>query len=131
MPRKRNSVDLRLLEELTAVSKELGKVSPRDFRKISSPNFRKMSFDRIGGDRRLDRTMGHRKASLEFRRSPDFRRGDYRYRKNATSTLLIVEPHASGYKTRRLLVPLIEFAGSSRSIDSASTVPGTCSTRRR
>ncbi|XP_014472568.1 PREDICTED: uncharacterized protein LOC106743336 [Dinoponera quadriceps] len=78
VPRKRNSIDLRLLEELTAVSKELGKVSPRDFRKISSPNFRKMSFDRIGGDRRFDRTMGHRKASLEFRRSPDFRRGDYR-----------------------------------------------------
>lgn len=78
VPRKRNSIDLRLLEELTAVSKELGKASPRDFRKISSPNFRKMSFDRIGGDRRFDRTMGHRKASLEFRRSPDFRRGDYR-----------------------------------------------------
>jgi len=78
VPRKRNSIDLRLLEELTAVSKELGKISSRDFRKISSPNFRKMSFDRIGGDRRLDRTMGHRKASLEFRRSPDFRRGDYR-----------------------------------------------------
>ncbi|XP_011329854.1 uncharacterized protein LOC105274990 isoform X2 [Ooceraea biroi] len=78
VPRKRNSIDLRLLEELTAVSKELGKASPRDFRKISSPNFRKMSFDRIGCDRRFDRTMGHRKASLEFRRSPDFRRGDYR-----------------------------------------------------
>jgi len=66
------------LEELTVVSKEFNKASPRDFRKISSPNFRKMSFDRIGGDRRFDRTMGHRKASLEFRRSPDFRRGDYR-----------------------------------------------------
>ncbi|XP_070517794.1 uncharacterized protein [Cardiocondyla obscurior] len=78
VPRKRNSIDLRLLEELTVVSKEFNKVSPRDFRKVSSPNFRKMSFDRIGGDRRLDRTMGQRKASLEFRRSPDFRRGDYR-----------------------------------------------------
>ncbi|XP_020292049.1 uncharacterized protein LOC109858825 isoform X2 [Pseudomyrmex gracilis] len=79
VPRKRNSIDLRLLEELTAVSKELSKTSPRDFRKISSPNFRKMSFDRIGSDRRFDRTkMGHRKASLEFKRSPDFRRGDYR-----------------------------------------------------
>lgn len=79
VPRKRNSIDLRLLEELTVVSKEFNKVSPRDFRKISSPNFRKMSFDRIGGDRRFDRTtMGNRKASLEFRRSPDFRRGDYR-----------------------------------------------------
>lgn len=78
VPRKRNSIDLRLLEELTVVSKEFSKASPRDFRKISSPNFRKMSFDRIGGDRRFDRTMGHRKASLEFRRSPDFRRGDYR-----------------------------------------------------
>ncbi|XP_039306267.1 uncharacterized protein LOC105205243 isoform X2 [Solenopsis invicta] len=78
VPRKRNSIDLRLLEELTVVSKEFSKASPRDFRKTSSPNFRKMSFDRIGGDRRLDRTMGFRKASLEFRRSPDFRRGDYR-----------------------------------------------------
>ncbi|XP_036143941.1 uncharacterized protein LOC105834335 isoform X2 [Monomorium pharaonis] len=77
VPRKRNSIDLRLLEELTVVSKEF-KASPRDFRKTSSPNFRKMSFDRIGGDRRLERTMSHRKASLEFRRSPDFRRGDYR-----------------------------------------------------
>ncbi|KMQ87413.1 transmembrane protein 200a [Lasius niger] len=79
VPRKRNSIDLRLLEELTAVSREFSKASPRDFRKISSPNFRKMSFDRIGGDRRFDRTsLGHRKASLEFRKSPDFRRGDYR-----------------------------------------------------
>lgn len=78
VPRKRNSIDLRLLEELTVVSKEISKASPRDFRKTSSPNFRKMSFDRIGGDRRFDRTMGNRKASLEFRRSPDFRRGDYR-----------------------------------------------------
>lgn len=79
VPRKRNSIDLRLLEELTAVSRELSKASPRDFRKVSSPNFRKMSFDRIGGDRRSDRTsLGHRKASLEFRKSPDFRRGDYR-----------------------------------------------------
>ncbi|XP_070157879.1 uncharacterized protein [Polyergus mexicanus] len=79
VPRKRNSIDLRLLEELTAVSKEFSKASPRDFRKISSPNFRKMSFDRIGADRRLDRaSLGYRKASLEFRKSPDFRRGDYR-----------------------------------------------------
>ncbi|XP_011874406.1 PREDICTED: uncharacterized protein LOC105565647 isoform X2 [Vollenhovia emeryi] len=78
VPRKRNSIDLRLLEGLTVVSKEFSKASPRDFRKVSSPNFRKMSFDRIGGDRRFDRTMGQRKASLEFRRSPDFRRGDYR-----------------------------------------------------
>ncbi|KAG7210566.1 hypothetical protein KM043_012084 [Ampulex compressa] len=78
VPRKRNSIDLRLLEELTVVTKESMKTSPRDFRKISSPNFRKMSFDRIGGDRRIERTMGQRKASLEFRRSPDFRRGDYR-----------------------------------------------------
>ncbi|KAM0732120.1 hypothetical protein ACS0PU_001662 [Formica fusca] len=79
VPRKRNSIDLRLLEELTAVSKEFSKASPRDFRKISSPNFRKMSFDRIGGDRRLDRaSLGYRKASLDFRKSPDFRRGDYR-----------------------------------------------------
>ncbi|XP_050446744.1 uncharacterized protein LOC126849174 isoform X1 [Cataglyphis hispanica] len=79
VPRKRNSIDLRLLEELTAVSKEFSKASPRDFRKISSPNFRKMSFDRIGGDRRFDRaSLGYRKASLEFRKSPDFRRGDYR-----------------------------------------------------
>ncbi|XP_011638754.1 uncharacterized protein LOC105428257 isoform X2 [Pogonomyrmex barbatus] len=78
VPRKRNSIDLRLLEELTVVSKEFDKASPRDFRKISSPNFHKMSFDRIGSDRRFERTMGHRKASLEFRRSPDFRRGDYR-----------------------------------------------------
>ncbi|XP_072748857.1 uncharacterized protein [Anoplolepis gracilipes] len=79
VPRKRNSIDLRLLEELTAVSREFSKASPRDFRKISSPNFRKMSFDRIGGDRRFDRaSLGNRKASLEFRKSPDFRRGDYR-----------------------------------------------------
>ncbi|XP_012226676.1 uncharacterized protein [Linepithema humile] len=87
VPRKRNSIDLRLLEELTAVSKELSKTSPRDFRKISSPNFRKMSFDRIGGDRR-DRTMGHRKASLEFKRSPDFRRGDYRFSVDCTRYML-------------------------------------------
>ncbi|KAK2585892.1 hypothetical protein KPH14_010480 [Odynerus spinipes] len=75
---KRNSVDLRLLEELGAISKDSMKVSSRDFRKLSSPNFRKMSFDRIGGDHRMDKSMGHRKTSLEFRRSPDFRRGDYR-----------------------------------------------------
>ncbi|KAI4480015.1 hypothetical protein M0802_014292 [Mischocyttarus mexicanus] len=69
---KRNSIDARYLDDST-------KVSPRDFRKLSSPNFRKMSLDRIGGDHnRLDKSMGHRKASLEFRKSPDFRRGDYR-----------------------------------------------------
>ncbi|XP_012271501.1 uncharacterized protein LOC105694936 [Orussus abietinus] len=73
LPRKRNSVDLKLLEELDA--RRVG----RDFRKVSSPNFRKMSLDRIGGERRLDqRTPVPRKASLESRKSPDFRRTDYR-----------------------------------------------------
>ncbi|KZC12763.1 hypothetical protein WN55_04284 [Dufourea novaeangliae] len=75
--RKRNSIDIRLFEELTA-TKDLTKISPRDFRKISSPSFHKMSFDKIGSERRIERLMGQRKASLEFRRSPDFRRGDYR-----------------------------------------------------
>ncbi|XP_076645177.1 uncharacterized protein LOC143354741 [Halictus rubicundus] len=74
---KRNSVDIRLVEELAA-TKDLMKVSPRDFRKISSPSFHKMSFDKVGSERRIERSMGQRKASLEFRRSPDFRRGDYR-----------------------------------------------------
>lgn len=78
---KRNSVDVRYMEDLGPVTRDSSKISPRDFRKLSSPNFRKMSFDKIGGgEYRLDKpTMGHRKASLEFRRSPDFRRGDYRY----------------------------------------------------
>ncbi|XP_066599266.1 uncharacterized protein [Prorops nasuta] len=78
VPRKRNSIDLRLLEELGAIPKDSVKTSPRDFRKVSSPNFRKMSFDRIGPERRVEKTMGNRKASLEFRKSPDFRRGEYR-----------------------------------------------------
>ncbi|XP_076390536.1 uncharacterized protein LOC100878103 isoform X2 [Megachile rotundata] len=77
VPRKRNSMDIRLFEELTA-TKDLTKISPRDFRKISSPSFHKMSFDKIGSERRVERCMGQRKASLEFRKSPDFRRGDYR-----------------------------------------------------
>ncbi|XP_003489663.2 uncharacterized protein LOC100741224 [Bombus impatiens] len=77
VPRKRNSIDIRLFEELTA-SKDLTKISPRDFRKISSPSFHKMSFDKAGSERRIERMMGQRKASLEFRKSPDFRRGDYR-----------------------------------------------------
>ncbi|XP_060827768.1 uncharacterized protein LOC132913432 [Bombus pascuorum] len=77
VPRKRNSIDIRLFEELT-VSKDLTKISPRDFRKISSPSFHKMSFDKAGSERRIERMMSQRKASLEFRKSPDFRRGDYR-----------------------------------------------------
>ncbi|XP_034180616.1 uncharacterized protein LOC117604537 isoform X2 [Osmia lignaria lignaria] len=77
VPRKRNSIDVRLFEELTA-TKDLTKISPRDFRKISSPSFHKMSFDKIVTERRIERSMGQRKASLEFRKSPDFRRGDYR-----------------------------------------------------
>lgn len=77
VPRKRNSIDIRLFEELTA-SKDLTKISPRDFRKISSPSFHKMSFDKAGSERRIERMIGQRKASLEFRKSPDFRRGDYR-----------------------------------------------------
>ncbi|CAK9822958.1 hypothetical protein ANTRET_LOCUS1387 [Anthophora retusa] len=77
VPRKRNSIDIKLFEELTA-TKDLIKISPRDFRKISSPSFHKMSFDKTGSDRKIERSMGHRKASLEFRKSPDFRRGDYR-----------------------------------------------------
>ena len=76
VPRKRNSIDLRILEDLAV--RDLTKTSPRDFRKVSSPNFRKMSLDRIGGERRLDKSLSYRKASLEFRRSPDFRRSDYR-----------------------------------------------------
>ncbi|XP_023247616.1 uncharacterized protein LOC106639028 [Copidosoma floridanum] len=76
VPRKRNSIDMRILEDLT--TRDLAKVSPRDFRKISSPNFRKMSLDRIGGERRLEKTLGSRKASLESRRSPDLRKSDYR-----------------------------------------------------
>ncbi|XP_048505321.1 uncharacterized protein LOC105687762 isoform X2 [Athalia rosae] len=72
--RKRNSIDIRMLEELEF------KRSPKDFRKISSPNFRKMSLDRIGGDiRKVDRTpVGYRKASLDCKKSPDFRKKDYR-----------------------------------------------------
>ncbi|XP_076234280.1 uncharacterized protein LOC143179115 [Calliopsis andreniformis] len=77
VPKKRNSIDIKLLEELTA-SRDLTKISPRDFRKISSPNFHKMSFDKVGSERRMERSMGHRKASLDFRRSPDFPKGDYR-----------------------------------------------------
>ena len=79
MPRKRNSIDLRILEDITA--RDLAsKTSPRDFRKVSSPNFRKMSLDKIGSERRVEKSMmGFRKASFqEFRRSPDFRRSDYR-----------------------------------------------------
>lgn len=71
-------MDIRLFEELTA-TKDLTKISPRDFRKISSPSFHKMSFDKIVTERRIERSMGQRKASLEFRKSPDFRRGDYRW----------------------------------------------------
>ncbi|XP_076755203.1 uncharacterized protein LOC143425987 [Xylocopa sonorina] len=77
VPRKRNSIDIKLFEELTA-SKDFTKISPKDFRKISSPNFHKISLDKAGSERRIERFMGQRKASLEFKRSPDFRRGDYR-----------------------------------------------------
>ncbi|XP_053989073.1 uncharacterized protein LOC128881783 isoform X2 [Hylaeus volcanicus] len=74
---KRNSMDVKLFEELTA-TKDFTKISPRDFRKISSPSFHKISLDKVGNERRIERSMGNRKASLEFRRSPDFRKGDYR-----------------------------------------------------
>ncbi|XP_017885128.1 uncharacterized protein LOC108627998 [Ceratina calcarata] len=77
VPRKRNSIDIRLLEELAA-TKDLTKISPRDFRKISSQSFHRMSFDKTGSERKVDKSMGHRKASLEFKKSPDFRRIDYR-----------------------------------------------------
>lgn len=74
--RKRNSTDLRVLEELEF------KRSPKDFRKMSSLNFRKMSLDRIGGElKKFDRIttpLGYRKASLDFRKSPDFRKKDCR-----------------------------------------------------
>lgn len=76
MPRKRNSIDLRTLEELNV--KDSLKTSPRDFRKVSSPNFRKMSFDRLGSDRKSERSLGSRKASLDFKKSPDLRKHDYR-----------------------------------------------------
>lgn len=76
VPRKRNSIDLKTLEELNL--KDSLKTSPRDFRKVSSPNFRKMSFDRLGSDRRSERSLGSRKASLDFKRSPDLRKHDYR-----------------------------------------------------
>ena len=76
MPKKRNSVDLKMLEEINL--RDSLKISPRDFRKVSSQNFRKMSFDRIGNDRKSERSLGFRKASLEFKRSPDFRKYDYR-----------------------------------------------------
>ncbi|XP_058798865.1 uncharacterized protein LOC131668586 isoform X2 [Phymastichus coffea] len=76
VPRKRNSIDIKILEDL--VARDWSRTSPRDFRKISSPNFRKMSLDKLGGERRLDKSASFRKASLEFRRSPDFRRTDYR-----------------------------------------------------
>ncbi|XP_015112282.1 uncharacterized protein LOC107037957 [Diachasma alloeum] len=68
VPRKRASIDLRLTDEYGAMGILSRGSSPRDFRKTSSPNFRNMSFDRSSS----------RKASLEFRRSPDFRRADYR-----------------------------------------------------
>lgn len=76
MPRKRNSVDLRILEDIAI--RDVSKVSPRDFRKVSSPNFRKMSLDKVGGERRLEKSLGSRKTSLDFRRSPDLRKSDYR-----------------------------------------------------
>ncbi|XP_043282828.1 uncharacterized protein [Venturia canescens] len=78
LPRKRSSIDVRTSEELGLLPTPGGSCSPRDFRKISSPNFRNMSFDRIGGERRMEKSLGSRKASLEFKRSPDFRRADYR-----------------------------------------------------
>jgi hypothetical protein len=78
VPRKRNSIDLKILEDL--MSRDLvSKTSPHDFRKISSPNFRKTSLDKIGGERRFEKSLGSRKASFEFKRSPDLRKSDYRY----------------------------------------------------
>lgn len=73
IPRKRASIDLRLIDEYGTTGLLSRGSSPRDFRKSSSPNFRNMSFDRIGVDRR-----GHRKASLEIKRSPDSRRAESR-----------------------------------------------------
>lgn len=82
VPRKIHSIDhLRMIEELEF------RRSPKDFRKISTPNFRKMSLDRIGGGggggggeiRKSERTsLGYRKASLDYRKSPDFRKRDYK-----------------------------------------------------
>ncbi|XP_033212477.1 uncharacterized protein LOC117170064 [Belonocnema kinseyi] len=76
LPAKRNSIDLKMIEELNL--KDSLKASPQYFRKCSSPNFRMMSFDRIGSDRRSEKSLGSRKASLDFKRSPDFRKYDYR-----------------------------------------------------
>ncbi|XP_076633591.1 uncharacterized protein LOC143347876 isoform X2 [Colletes latitarsis] len=71
-PGNRNSLDDRHFEDLA--SKELTKIS----RRMAASSFLRMSVDKAGNDRRVERSMGNRKASLEFRRSPDFRRGDYR-----------------------------------------------------
>ncbi|KAK0169049.1 hypothetical protein PV327_002796 [Microctonus hyperodae] len=74
--RKRASIDLKLTDEYGTTGLL---TSPRDIRKSSSPNFRRMSFDKIGGERRSERLTGQRKSSFEFKRSPDFRRADCRY----------------------------------------------------
>ncbi|XP_053593773.1 uncharacterized protein LOC103580750 [Microplitis demolitor] len=82
MSRKRASIDVRLTDEHgTTGLLSRGNTSPRDFRKSSSSNFRNMSFDRTSGsERRPDRTL--RKSSLDFRKSPDFRRFDVRFVSN-------------------------------------------------
>ncbi|CAD6223083.1 GSCOCG00005385001-RA-CDS [Cotesia congregata] len=78
MARKRASIDVRLTDEDgTTGLLTRGNTSPRDFRKSPSSNFRNMSFDRISAsERRPDRSG--RKSSLDFRKSPDFRRFDIR-----------------------------------------------------
>ncbi|XP_011313019.1 uncharacterized protein [Fopius arisanus] len=69
VPQKRASIDLRLMDDFGAVAIASHGSSPRDFRNTSSSNIRNMSVDRSSS----------RKTSLEFRKSPDFRRADYRY----------------------------------------------------
>ncbi|XP_034948412.1 uncharacterized protein [Chelonus insularis] len=100
--RKRTSIDVRLTDEYGITGLLSTSTSPRDFRKSSSPNFRHMSFDRIGDDRRLDPTAG-RKASLEIRRSPDFRRADYRYLMDEMDPRLRANTFENGRKQRQKL----------------------------
>lgn len=76
MQRKRASIDLKLTDEYGTTGLL---TSPRDIRKSCSPNFRRMSFDKIGGERRSERLAGQRKSSFEFKKSPDFRRADCRF----------------------------------------------------
>ncbi|KAJ8678598.1 hypothetical protein QAD02_014385, partial [Eretmocerus hayati] len=76
VPKKRNSIDIRILEGLQLKDLAL-KTSPRDSRKISSSNCGKILLERMASERKADKSLS-RKASFDFKRSPDFKRTDYR-----------------------------------------------------